>query len=352
MPCRSTQLATIFSRPQHKQDPLPNQIDCFKFTLAFAVCQLDTRLSPTMSQFQTQYSSSHEPHPQFTGPLSTRTQLRNMANAQTNRPERLQHLMSTMQTPDGQVSAGQSRDRNSDYWSQVAASANAGSDASQPVHSLIRRNRNRGRFGRQRRSAVATMQHPRTAMEQNMSASTSSADSVQHGQYVNTTVNRATHSATELPATASSKSSLPVRKRSFLGDASTRLKGVVYDLGNWKDLPVKGGIGAKIKYVFGRDKRPWSLMSVLGCLLFVGLVILAIYFISKAVGKSSTTRDLQGGGDAAAAALASGSAMPSATSAPVSMDFEMSEQMINRFAGGNGVDADMVSGEFPFIDFQ
>ena len=117
---------------------------------------------------------------------------------------------------------------------------------------------------------------------------------------------------------------------------------MVYDLGKWKELPVKGGVGAKIKYIFGRDNRPWSLASVLGVLLLIGIVIAVIYFIVKGLKKGNSSS-------------MSGSTIPTGSGMEQG-GLANANDIVNNLQGGfepvGTIDSDLLSGEFPFIHFD
>jgi hypothetical protein len=247
------------------------------------------------------------------------------------------------------VAGGADRRRNAPYWSAVANSA--------PSSVKLTTRQTGSNNGGSRIGSSASS-------SSSASSRSRSTDGIVHGQYVNpaTNVNK------QQPAAKSGAARRAQRrpKRSFINDTTTRLKGVAYDLGKWKELPVKG-VGAKIKYIFGRDGRPWSLTGVLGCLLLLAVVGVCIYFIAKAVrGKPR----LYGGGSSAMTHVATAASHSPAVPPPAAVaggagTFDPLEAFAdgagggggggissNGLDGGYGGDPDLLSGEFPFIEFD
>jgi hypothetical protein len=244
-------------------------------------------------------------------PVSTQTRLRNAANMQTNRPGRRAHLRAAASTAAPAGSHGD-RGRDAAYWKQIAGT------------------------GRQQTADGASRP--------------SASGIVSHGQYVNGAV----------VDNGNGKGGDDGRrvKRSFVADTATRIRGVAYDLGKWDQLPVKGGVGAKIKYVFGRDQRPWTMAGLLGCLLVAVLVIVGIYFAVKAEGKSRLSGGAVRGGIGGIGGIGATGATGGTSFAqedPLAA-FDTGSAVMSGGGGGGGgggdFDPDLLSGEFPFIEFD
>ena len=74
-------------------------------------------------------------------------------------------------------------------------------------------------------------------------------------------------------------------KKTLLQQVSNHIKGTVYDLAHFQDLPGDGA-GAKLKYACTRDNRLWTLVGLILCVILCICVVVAIaLLIKKAVSK-------------------------------------------------------------------
>ena len=167
----------------------------------------------------------------------------------------------------------------------------------------------------------------------------------------------------------------------FVHNTKTRLRGIAYDLKHWKQLPQRT-ISEKLKFVFMRDDRHWSIIG----LIFVAVVILCIgmliYYLVRHGLTSTSNGNVSNDLVASSGPVVSSTAPATTTSAASSPKVETAnnvliggyntlnansesiDDLMAQLHGGhttvnnssmtdlNSNDWDSISGAFPFIEFD
>jgi hypothetical protein len=87
---------------------------------------------------------------------------------------------------------------------------------------------------------------------------------------------------------------LQVPQKSLLQQVSNHVKGTMYDLAHFSELP-GDGVGAKLKYACTRDNRMWTIVGLVLCFVLLICIVIVIAILVKRGGTRRLT-GLRGGG--------------------------------------------------------